>query len=77
MINKIWKMFRYSVPETLVGLFLSTQLISAGEAIDYHSTISPILNTYCISCHNDKDMKADISYEGLTRKDFLSNGQFL
>ncbi|NRA38391.1 MAG: DUF1595 domain-containing protein, partial [Planctomycetes bacterium] len=72
-----WKYCCGIITVCLCLLAQSWQMAAASEAIDYHSQISPILSKYCITCHNDKDMKADFSYQGLSLKDFLADGQML
>lgn len=56
--------------------FILAGLTQAAE-VDFHSQVKPLLSKYCITCHNDKDRKAKLSYEGLGEKDFLGKGDLL
>ena len=61
----------------LVVVGHATVRLSASETADFHSKVKPVLTKYCIACHNDKDRKSDLSYEGLGEKDYLSEGSLL
>ena len=46
------------------------------SSVKYSTTITPILNTYCISCHSAASPSAGINLEGYNNvKNYVDNGQ--
>ncbi|MCH2584100.1 MAG: hypothetical protein MK138_04960, partial [Planctomycetes bacterium] len=45
-------------------LFLSSAALPArGEDVDFHRDVAPILREYCAGCHNDDELKGELSLE--------------
>ena len=51
----------------LVALFLGPCIAAEGEssALDFHKTVAPLAQQYCVECHSDKKAKGDLNLEAM------------